>query len=143
MSSKVKYRQDNTMLEKLINIDKHTSILFPPNFNKEHVSAKCNVLFHELRHKYHDNYYIAIHYLTNKFRYSLVDYKLYRPNLLRNNEYIDYHQEIHRDYKVRFPNVIINHRIDNIVQLNKKKLVNIPIFIYNILLVVLYRHHKC
>ena len=42
-----------------------------------------------------------------KYRCSLFDFKIYRPNLITNDGFIDHHKKTHRDYKVTFPNVIM------------------------------------
>lgn len=39
--------------------------------------------------------------INNEF--LLLDFKMYHPNLLTNDEFIDRHQQFHRDYKVSFP----------------------------------------
>ena len=44
-------------------------------------------------------------YLNKNFKFSLFDFKLYRPNLITNDGYINHYQKVHRDFKVTFPNI--------------------------------------
>ena len=46
-------------------------------------------------------------HLKTKYRFSLFDFKMYRPNLITNDGFIGHHQKAHRDFKVTFPNVIM------------------------------------
>ena len=42
-------------------------------------------------------------HLKEKYRFSKVDYKLLNPNLLCNDEYIEFHQNIYRDFTIDKP----------------------------------------
>ena len=46
-------------------------------------------------------------HLKTKYRFSLFDFKIYRPNLITNDGFINHHQKAQRDFEVIFPNVII------------------------------------
>ena len=46
-------------------------------------------------------------HLKTTYRFSLFDFKMYRPNLITNDGFIYHHQKAHRDFKVTFPNVIM------------------------------------
>ena len=39
--------------------------------------------------------------------FSLLDFKFYRPNLITNDGYINHYQKVHRDFKVKFPNIMV------------------------------------
>ena len=55
---------------------------------------------------------IAMCHLKTKYRFSLFDFKIYRPNLITNDGFIDDHQKTHRDFKVTFPNVTTKLRTE-------------------------------
>ena len=46
-------------------------------------------------------------YLNKNFQFSLFDFKLYRPNLITNDGYINHYQNIHRDFKVTVPKIVV------------------------------------
>ena len=54
-----------------------------------------------------NDYNVAMKYLNEQYGSSLIDYKVYHPNVLRNDEYIDHDQEIHRDFTVEIPNNVL------------------------------------
>ena len=45
--------------------------------------------------------------LNNNYKFSLLNYKIYRPNLITNDGYIGHHKKSHRDYEVKFPKIVI------------------------------------
>ena len=49
-----------------------------------------------------------MNYLNVNHRFSVIDFKMYRSNMITNNGVIDHRQKSHRDYKVAFPKAIIN-----------------------------------
>ena len=70
-----------------------------------------------------------MYYLKKNDEFSLLDFKLYRPNLITNDGYINHYQTVHRDFKVKFPNIMVNLKslstdIKKLHQLIKKKLLN-------------------
>ena len=60
-----------------------------------------------LENKFKYDFSVAMNYLNKNYKFSLLDYKTYRPNLITNNDYIDQHQKSHRNYEVKFPKNII------------------------------------
>ena len=48
-----------------------------------------------------------MYYFKNNYNFSLVDFKLYRPNLNTNDGYIIHYQKVHRDFKIKFPKMIV------------------------------------
>ena len=55
----------------------------------------------------HFEFSVASYYLKNKNKFSLLDFKMYRPNLITNDGFIDYRQKAYRDYQVTFPKTIV------------------------------------
>ena len=46
-------------------------------------------------------------HLKTIYRFFLLNFKMYRPNLITNDGFIDHNQKAHRDFKVTFPNIIM------------------------------------
>ena len=91
--------------EGLVNTDSQRRILFPSNFNDDRF--KNNFPFHMLESKLKYDFSVAISYLNKNYKFSLLDYKMYCPNLITNDGYIDHHQKVYRDYEVKFPKIVI------------------------------------
>ena len=49
------------------------------------------------------DYDVALNYLNEQYGLSKVEYKLYNPNLLRNDVYINHYQQIYCDFDVVKP----------------------------------------
>ena len=48
-----------------------------------------------------------MYYLKNNYNFSLLDFKLYRLNLITNDGYINHYQKVHRDFKIKFTKIIV------------------------------------
>ena len=48
-----------------------------------------------------------MNYLKYNYEFSLINFKLYRPNLITNDGYINHYQKVHRDFKVTFPKIVV------------------------------------
>ena len=48
-----------------------------------------------------------MYYLKNNYDCSLLDFKLYRQNLITNDGYINHYQKMHLNFKVKFPNIMV------------------------------------
>ena len=44
--------------------------------------------------------------LEEKYPFSKIDYKMFHPNLIRNNDHIEFHQKNHPDFTINPPIVI-------------------------------------
>ena len=54
-------------------------------------------------------------YLEEQYAFDKIDYKMFHPNLIRNNEYIECHQKINSDFTIEEPMIIakkINKKIN-------------------------------
>ena len=72
---------------------------------------------------------VAMYYLKKNYNFSLLDFKLYRPNLITNDGYINHHQKVHRAFKIKFPKIIITLSSSStekkeLYQVIRKKLLN-------------------
>ena len=56
-----------------------------------------------LKPKFLSDYDVALNHLNEQYGLSKVDYKLFHPNLLRNDVYINHYQQIHCDFDVIKP----------------------------------------
>ena len=56
-----------------------------------------------LKSKKLSDYDVALKHLNEQYGLSKVDYKLFHPNLLRNDVYINHYQQIHCDFDVVKP----------------------------------------
>ena len=98
---------NNGYWERLVNTDDQRKILFPSNFKGNRFQKNYKILFHLLESKFRFDYSVAMFYLNKNFRFSLFDFKLYRPNLITNDGYINHYQKVHRDFKVTFPKIVV------------------------------------
>ena len=48
-----------------------------------------------------------MYYLSKYYGFSLLAFKLYRPNLITNDGYIKHYQNVHRDFKITFLKIAI------------------------------------
>ena len=48
-----------------------------------------------------------MNYLHVNYGCSLLDFKMYCPNIITNDVFINHRQKAHRDYQVTFPKIII------------------------------------
>ena len=48
-------------------------------------------LLFNLKYKYHNDYDVAMKHLEEEYIFSKVNYKIFHPILLRNDEYIEVH----------------------------------------------------
>ena len=53
-------------------------------------------------------YDITLKHFNEQYGLSKVEYKLYHPNLLRNDVYFNHYQQIHCDFDVVKPKIIYN-----------------------------------
>ena len=71
---------------------------------------------------------VALKHLNEQYGLSKVEYKLYHPNLLRNDVYINYYQQIHCDFDVVKPKNKLtrktNKRLEMMHTFNKKRKAN-------------------
>ena len=93
--------------ERLVKTDSQRIILFPSDYNDNHFQNNVDVPFHIIKKTFKYNFSVAIYYLKNKGRFSLLDFKMYRPNLITNDGLINHHQNTYRDYQVTFPKTVI------------------------------------
>ena len=56
-----------------------------------------------LKSKKLSDYDVALKHLNEQYGLSKVEYKLFHPNLLRNDVYINHYQQIHWDFDVVKP----------------------------------------
>ena len=98
---------DNKYWERLVTVDDQHKILFPSNFKGNRFQKNHEIPFHLLESKFNFDYSVAMYYLKNNFEFSLFDFKLYRPNLITNDGYINHYQKVHRDFKVTFPKIVV------------------------------------
>ena len=54
----------------------------------------------ERNYKY--DFSVAMNYLHVNYRFSLLDFKMHRPNMITNNGAINRYQKVHRYYEVTF-----------------------------------------
>ena len=53
--------------------------------------------------KFVSEYDVALKHLNEQYGLSIMDYKLYHPNLLKNDAFIKHYKKIHCDYDVGKP----------------------------------------
>ena len=88
--------------QKLVNTDYERSILFPGNYGDSRFDNK-DIPFFKLTSKYKGDYDVALNHLNEFYGLSKFDYKLFHPNLLRNDVYINHYQQMHCDFDVIKP----------------------------------------
>ena len=62
--------------------------------------------------------------LKEQYSFSMIDYKTFHPNLLRNQDHIEFHQQIHRDLTIDPPIVVTKKKILNKLQKMKRKILS-------------------
>ena len=92
-------QSENKNWQKLVNTDYERSILFPGNYGDSIFDNK-EIPFCMLKPKCLSNYDVALKHLNEQYGLSKVDYKLFHPNLLRNDVCINHYQQIHCDFDV-------------------------------------------
>ena len=98
--------------ERLIHTDEQRRILLPSDFNGIWLKENVNVPFHILKNKCKYDFSITMCHSKTKHGFSLFDFKMYRPNLITNDGFVNHHQKTYRGYKVPFPNIIIKMRTE-------------------------------
>ena len=98
---------ENGYWERLVNTDDQIKILFPSSFKGIRFQKNFNIPFHILESKFKYDFSVAVYYLKKNYYFSLIDFKLYRPNLITNDGDINHYQKVHRDFKVKFPNIMV------------------------------------
>ena len=48
-----------------------------------------------------------MYYLKKNSNFLLLDFKLYRQNLITNDGFINHYQKVHHDFKVKYPNIMV------------------------------------
>ena len=84
--------------------------MLPSDFNGIWLKENVNVPFHILKNKCKYDFSITMCHSKTKHGFSLFDFKIYCPNLITNDGFIDHHQKVHHYYKVSFPTVIMKLR---------------------------------
>ena len=70
-------------------------------------------IFTFLRNKIKYDFSVAMNYVYVNYEFSLLNFKMYRPNMITNDGYINRHQKLHRGYQVTFLKKILklkNHK---------------------------------
>ena len=62
--------------------------------------------FFNLKGKYFDDYNVAMQHLEEYYSFSKIDYKMFHPNLIRNNDHIEFHQKNHCDFTID-PSIVL------------------------------------
>ena len=93
--------------ERLVNTDEKRKIFFPSDFQGNRFKRDFDIPFYLLEYKIKYDFSVAMSYLSKYYGFSLLAFKLYRPNLITNDGYINHYQKIHRDFKITFPKMII------------------------------------
>ena len=91
----------------MINTDDQRKILFPSNFKGISVQQNYDIPFYILETKFKYDFSIAMYYLKKNYDFSLLDFKFYRPNFITKYGYINHYQKVHRDSKVKIPNIMV------------------------------------
>ena len=93
--------------KRLVNTDEQRKVLFPSNFQGNRFERNYDIPFYLLESKFKFDYSVAMCYLKRYYGFSLFEFKLYRPNLITNDGYINHYQKVHRDFKITFPKIIL------------------------------------
>ena len=83
--------------QKLVNTDYERIILFPGNYGDSRFDNN-DIPFGMLKSKKLSDYDVALKHLNEQYGLSKVEYKLYHPNLLRDDIFINRYQQIHCDF---------------------------------------------
>ena len=102
----------NQVLAEIININEKRSVIVPDDYHDTRFENK-NFTFLNLKNKYRDDYNVAMQNLKEQYSFSKIDYKTFHPNLLRNHDHIEFHQQIHRDFTIDPPIVVTKKKILN------------------------------
>ena len=95
--------------QKLDNIDSQRSIIFQWDCHNS-LFGNDHILLHVLKSKFVNDYNVEMTHFHEQYGSAKVDYKIYRPNLLRTDEYIVYYQKNHRDFTVELPNNMLKKK---------------------------------
>ena len=88
--------------QKLVNTDDKKSILFPGNYHGSRF--ECNDFpFFILKGKHFDDYNVSMQNLVDSYSFSKIDYKLFHPNLIQNDEHIELLRKNHCDFTINVP----------------------------------------
>ena len=79
--------------QKFVNTDYERSILFPGNYGDSRFDNN-DIPFVMLKSRILSDYDVALKHLNEQYCLSKVEYKLYHPNLLKNDVYINHYQQI-------------------------------------------------
>ena len=82
--------------------DYESNILLPGNYGDSSFDNN-DIPFGLLKSKNLSDYDVALKYLNKQYCLSDVEYKLYHPNLLRNDIFIKHYQKNHCDFDVVKP----------------------------------------
>ena len=93
--------------ERLVNTDEKRKIFFPSDYQGDRFKRDFDIPFYLLEYKFKYDFSVAMSYLSKHYGFSLLQFKLYRPNLITNDGYINHYQKIHRDFKITFPKMIV------------------------------------
>ena len=66
--------------------------------------------FFNLKGKYLDDYNVSMQRLEENYSFSKIEYKLFHPNLIRNNDHIELHQKIIYDFTINAPIVLTSKK---------------------------------
>ena len=102
--------------------------MFPSNFKGNRFQKNYEIPFHLLESKVNFDYFVATYYLKKNYKFSLFNFKLYRPNLITNDGYMNNYQKVHRDFKINFPKIVVTFGSSstkkNLRQVIRKKVLN-------------------
>ena len=104
---------------KLVNTDDKRSILFPGNYHGLRFE-NTDFPFFNLKGKYLEEYNVSMQYLEENYSCSKIDYKMFYPNLIWNNDHIELHQKIHRNFTIE-PPIVLSSKKRNIKKLQKNE----------------------
>ena len=93
-----------------MNTNNKRSIFFPSNYYASRFGNE-DILFYILKSKYLNDYEAAFKHSNEKCGFSKIDYKLYYPNLLRNDEYIKNYQNNHRGFDFEKPEIVLKKKL--------------------------------
>ena len=85
-------KQGSKYWQKLVNTDDKRSIIFPDNYHGSRFECNDFPLFN-LKGKDLDDYNVSMQHLVDNYSFSKNDYKMFHPNLIRNNDHIELHQK--------------------------------------------------
>ena len=80
---------------------------YPSKFNDDRFKRIDEFPFRMLEKKYKYDSSVAMSYLNINYEFSLLEFKIYRPNVLTNNSVINQYWKYHCDDEGTFPNVFV------------------------------------